>query len=57
MKFIGPRNGKRNLVSVEKSRLAWKTGVIACQDRQASGLSEQPGTAVCLDSRDGCLPR
>ncbi len=33
-----------------------KTGVPACHGRQASGLSEQPETAVCLDSRDGCLP-
>ncbi len=33
-----------------------KTGVPAGQGRQASGLSEQPGTAVCRDSRDGCLP-
>ena len=29
----------------------WKTGVLACHGRQASGLSEQPGTAICLDSR------
>ena len=33
-----------------------KTGVLAGHGRQASGLSEQPGTAVCRDSRDGCLP-
>ena len=39
-----------------KSRLAGKAGVLACQGRQAYGLSEQPGTAICLDSRDGCLP-
>ena len=39
-----------------KSRLPRKTGVLACQGRQASGQSEQPGTAVGRDSRDGCLP-
>jgi penicillin-binding protein 1C len=33
-----------------------KTGVLAGRGRRASGLSEQPGTAVCRDSRDGCLP-
>ena len=37
-------------------REAWRTGVLACHGRQASGLYEQPETAVCLDSRDGCLP-
>ena len=48
MKFIASRNGKRNLVCVEKSRLAWKTCLIACQGRHASGMSEP--------ARDGCLP-
>ena len=33
-----------------------KTGVLACQGRRASGLSEQPETAVCPDSRDDFLP-
>ena len=37
-------------------RNARKTGVPACLGRQAAGLSEQPGTAVFPDSRDGCLP-
>ena len=34
----------RNLRGCTGSRIARKTGVLACQDRQASGLSEQPGT-------------